>query len=393
MLGIDAVDDLQMARQDALEQMHRPGFQRLGQECVVGVGERAHGDFPGIAPRQAVHVDEQPHQFGNRDARMRVVELDRRPQRQEMEVAIGAQVTRHEVLQRRGHKQIFLPQPQLPAGWRVVARIKDLRDRFRARLLDQRADVIAAIEHIEPQRVGRARGPQTQRIDVAATPTDDRCVVSDRLDGLVRPPDIARDTMRVADGFDPSAEVNVVDDLGPRELPGIAERQPVLRIFLLPAVLDDLAKQSVIVADAVAVGRDAETRHALHEAGGKPAESAVAERRIGFGGSQPIGIDAEVAERGACDFGETEVAQDVGQQPADEKFEGEIVDSLAALRLAGALGGKPAMNDTVADRMCRRDEPIAIGRRCRILADLQRELGKHGALEFGQFLIARDIVR
>ena len=41
MIGVDAVDDLQVARQEALEQRHRPAFQRLRQQRVVGVGERA----------------------------------------------------------------------------------------------------------------------------------------------------------------------------------------------------------------------------------------------------------------------------------------------------------------------------------------------------------------
>ena len=192
VLGIDAIDDLQMARQHALEQVDRPGLQRLRQQRVVGVGERADGDLPGVAPRQAMHVDQEPHQLGDRDARMRVVELDRGPLRQEMQIAVGAQVARHQILQRGGDEEIFLPQAQFAAGRRFVARIEDLRDRLRARLLDQRADMIAAVEGVEPQRVDRARGPQPQRIHVAAAPSDDRRVVGDRLDGLVRQPDVAR---------------------------------------------------------------------------------------------------------------------------------------------------------------------------------------------------------
>ena len=41
MLGVDAIDDLQMPRQDALEQCHRPGLERLRQQRVIGVGERS----------------------------------------------------------------------------------------------------------------------------------------------------------------------------------------------------------------------------------------------------------------------------------------------------------------------------------------------------------------
>jgi len=99
---------------------------------------------------------------------------------------------------------------------------------------------------------------------------------------------------RPDDAVDAAAEPDVVGDLGPFELPRVAERQPFLRVFELPAVADDLAKQPVVVADAVPVGRDAQRGHALHEARRQPAETAVAERRVRFGGAQAIEIDAEV---------------------------------------------------------------------------------------------------
>jgi hypothetical protein len=41
--AVDLVDDLQLARQQHLEPGERPLLQRLGQQRVVGVGERADG--------------------------------------------------------------------------------------------------------------------------------------------------------------------------------------------------------------------------------------------------------------------------------------------------------------------------------------------------------------
>ena len=110
-----------------------------------------------------------------------------------------------------------------------------------------------------------------------------------------------------------AAEVDVVDHLGPLELPRVAERQPVLRIFLLPAVLDDLAEQAVVVADAVAVGGDAERRHAFHEAGGEPAEAAVAERRVGLGRRIRSRSTPRSPSAARADVGQAEIAQHVAQ--------------------------------------------------------------------------------
>ena len=77
MHGVDEIDDLHMARQQPLHQRHRPGFERLGQQRMIGVGESRLRDAPGLFPFDAMHVDEKPHQFGDADRRMRVVELDR----------------------------------------------------------------------------------------------------------------------------------------------------------------------------------------------------------------------------------------------------------------------------------------------------------------------------
>ncbi len=100
MLRIDAIDDLQVPRQNAPEQIDRPGFERFRQQRMVGVGECADRDTPRLVPRQAVKVDEDAHEFRNCDARMRVIELDCRSKRQEVEVSIGPQMPLHQVLQR-----------------------------------------------------------------------------------------------------------------------------------------------------------------------------------------------------------------------------------------------------------------------------------------------------
>ena len=126
-LGVDRVDDLHVARQQPLEQRHRPAFQRFGQQRVVGVGEGALGDVPGRVEIDAVDVHQQPHQFGHGDRRMRVVEMDRRLVRQRQQVAILAEMALHDVLQRGRGEEIFLPQPQFLSG-----EVRNRPDRARA---------------------------------------------------------------------------------------------------------------------------------------------------------------------------------------------------------------------------------------------------------------------
>ena len=153
-------------------------------------------------------------------------------------------------------------------------------------------------------------------------------------------------------------------------------------MLLLPAILDHLLEQPVVIADPVAAGGDAEARHALHKAGGEPPETAIAERRVGFGAAHPVGVDAEIAERNPDEFAASQIADHVVEQPPDQKFQRHVIDALAALRAAEAIDREPAVDDAVAQRERRRDKPIPVGRARGILADRQGQLGEHRRLEF-----------
>ncbi len=76
-MRVDLINDLQVPRQEAAEDGERPSLQRLGQQGVIRVGERLARDAPRIGPRQDVFIDQQPHEFGDGDGRMGVVELHR----------------------------------------------------------------------------------------------------------------------------------------------------------------------------------------------------------------------------------------------------------------------------------------------------------------------------
>jgi hypothetical protein len=131
---------------------------------------------------------------------------------------------------------------------------------------------------------------------VPAAPSGDRRVVGNCFDGLVRTPDGARATVGLGRGLHPTAEVDIILNLRTRKFPRITEGQPIFRIFVLPAVSDDLSEQSMIVADAIAAGWYTQRCQTLHEAGGEPAQAAVAECGVRLGSSQPVEIDSGIAQ-------------------------------------------------------------------------------------------------
>src|ERR1700741_2411544 len=121
MMLVDLVDDLQMARQYALEQRDGPAFEGFRKQGVVGIGAGRDGDIPGLVPGNVMQVDEDTHQFGNGDAGMRIVELNGGLVGKRVDGALGAAVSLPEVLQRSGDEEILLPQAQLAPGWSRIA--------------------------------------------------------------------------------------------------------------------------------------------------------------------------------------------------------------------------------------------------------------------------------
>ena len=122
-------------------------------------------------------------------------------------------------------------------------------------------------------------------------------------------------------GLHMAAKGNLIGGFAAGKFPGIAVFQPVFRQFHLPAILDELAEQAVIIADAIAVSRDVEAGHAFHETGGQAAKATIAQGGVLFQRLGEIEIDLQFGQRGAEGFVEFKIAQRIAQQAADEKFE------------------------------------------------------------------------
>ncbi len=136
--------------------------------------------------------------------------------------------------------------------------------------------------------------------------------------------------------------------------------QPVIRVLDLPALGDLLAEHAVFVAQSVADGRDRERRHRIDEAGGQPAEPAVAQPRVGllFGQVMPVPVlvRGEVVADILLDL---EVVDRVGQRPADEELHRQVVNLLGVLLVVGAVGQQPSLREQIAERPGQGLEPLA----------------------------------
>src|SRR5207247_9686777 len=101
----------------------------------------------------------------------------------------------------------------------------------------------------------------------------------------------------VAIGFGMSAEVHIEANVRPGNFPRIAEAQPLIRDFNLPAVADLLIEDSEFIADAVSDRRNLQRRQRFHEPCGQASETAVAEARLFFVLDDVVQIQSKLGER------------------------------------------------------------------------------------------------
>src|SRR5262249_19038178 len=86
---------------------------------------------PGRLPGQVRLVDQVAHQLGDGQGRVRVVELHRRQLGEALQAVAVVMMALDEVADGAGNQEVFLNQPQLPAGRHRVGGVEDLADGLR----------------------------------------------------------------------------------------------------------------------------------------------------------------------------------------------------------------------------------------------------------------------
>ncbi len=374
--AVDLVDDLDVARQHSGEQGQRPLFQGLGQQGVVGVGERLFGDLPGLLPRHRVLVDQLPHQFGDGDGRVGVVQLDAEHFMEAFQRQALAFAQAQHVLDRAGHEEILLLQAQLLALHLLVVGVEDFGNVFRIDLILHRPVIIAPVEIGEVEGLGRLGAPQAQQgasIDAVA---EHRGVVGDADHDPARHPAHTILSLLVSVRLGVSAQLDHFGEQWAGHLPDIAVMQPLVGDLDLPAVLDDLVEDAELVADAVAYGRISQSRQRVQITSGQPAQPAVAQPRLLLQPDELLEIQAQIFHRLAGVLGYAEVQQLVAQVRPDQKL-GRQVGNLPDIGCVAALDLlHPELHDAVAHR--EREGLVAILGR----GNIQR--APHGVVEVVQ---------
>ncbi len=118
-------------------------------------------------------------------------------------------------------------------------------------------------------------------------------------------------------------------------------------------------------------------RHAFHEASRKPTQPTIAQCSIRFQCTDALEVDVYAGQRLARHIEQAQIAETVGKQAADEKFQREVIDPLLALTVTLPGTVHPLVDHAVTRGQRHRLEPVMVGGMLGVLADRVGQLADH----------------
>ena len=228
-------------------------------------------------------------------------------------LAVNAHPLPKHVLQAGRSQEILLTQPQFLAAFGGVVGVEHHRDVFRHVLGAHRFGVTPRIKILEVKFIGRRRRPQAQSVDRAIAVARDWQIVRHRQHVVSIQPAPAH----FAIGFDKAlgapTELDPLGVLRTLQFPQVAAAQPVIRLFNLVAVLDALAEHAIGVTNAVAHHGQPQRGATVHEAGGQPSQTAVAQASVVLTFSEFFQSQTQIIERLADRLGHAQIEHGVAE--------------------------------------------------------------------------------
>jgi hypothetical protein len=132
--------------------------------------------------------------------------------------------------------------------------------------------------------------------------------------------------------------------------PRIMACQPVIRMFDLPSVTDDLLEHAVLVPKPIPHCRYLHRGHGIQKASCQAPKPAIAEPRVRLllQNGEPIQIGVFDGTTGI--WFQEKIFHVVGERSANQKFHREVINPLRVLARIRALGIHPAFRQNLAHR-------------------------------------------
>ena len=332
--AVDLLYDLVDPGQQLLEQGDIPLFQRLRHDGMVGIRKGRVYNLPALFPAVAAVVHQDAHQLRDGKGGVGIIELDGIELGKVIHGAVALHVGAGDLRKGGADKEILLAQPQLLALLVVIVGVEDLADGFGTGGFTEGAQIVAVIEafHID---AGALRLPQPQNADCIGIVAGNIHIVGHRQHRFVVDV-LLHQVALVPVLLQPAAEFDLDGVLLIGTQPYLAAGQPVIGQLGLGAVHQLLLKDAVFIEDGIAGAVVAVGGHSVQVTGRQPAQTAVAQARVGFALVQLFRRGAKGSQRLGKGFQQPQVIQAVFQALAHQELHRKVVDAL--FLLLGHLG-------------------------------------------------------
>ncbi len=145
-----------------------------------------------------------------------------------------------------------------------------------------------------------------------------------------------------------AAQLDFDDVVQPNHFPRVRAAEPVVWFFVLPAVLNVLLEDAVLVAQSVPHRRQVQGCHGLDEAGRQAAQAAITETRIGLLIQEFVPVDVLLAARFEHRRVEQQIRYVARERPADQELHRKVVGALGIQLVVRLLRAQPPQRKHVA---------------------------------------------
>ncbi len=203
----------------------------------------------------------------------------------------------------------------------IVIGIENLRDVFTFVFVGHGVDIVATVKIGQIKFAGRFGRPEAHGVDHAVLKARNRGIVSHGHYRFGVGPVVAQMARIVHKLMDAAIKVNRVEKFGPGKFPGIAVTQPVVWRLNLITPTDMLKENTIFVANAIPIARNACIGHRIQITGRQSPQAAIAQAGVPFGLFNCAQIHLQGFQGLAHFLIQAEIEQGIAQRTANQKFE------------------------------------------------------------------------
>ena len=312
---------------------------------------------------------------------MGIVELDGKVFVKVFQPGQKAQADPDHVPERTGDEEILLFQAKLLALDGFIVGVEDLGDVFRKDLGIDGTVIVAHIEGGEFKGRHRLSPPQPQQVAGVHPVADNGGIVGNPSHSAVGNPAYAVAAVLVGERFGMTSKTHLKGEFRAADFPRVAQAQPLVRLFALPAVANHLIEDSEFIANAVTHSGNLESCQGIEIAGCQSPKSPIAQPRFVLLVEQGLNVKTNSRAAGAHLLIDAQVDQVVLQMRAEQEFRREVGNYSGIFVMQLPNGLEPPVQQLIAHGVSQRQVELVLRSILRVLAQGVEEMLVKGTIQ------------